>query len=1214
MRQLISSRSAPWVRWLLVLVACLYFGLGLGLLTLRYAVLPWIDHWRPQIEQRLTDALGVQVRLGALHAGWHGWDPILGVNGLTLSEADGTELLSAPTVQVRLNWRALLSGHQGLLRLQVTGMELNVSRLPDGRVTLLGLSFRPGEQTPVALPLWLRWVLSQPLIAFHDVTVRWRDQNAPPLLFDQIDAVWAHDAAHGASLQAYARAQAAGDARVELRAVLDDLAPVMQGEWPAHGRAWLQASRIRPLAWQPWVTSMPAEWRQGTLDLQAWAEISDGTPRLTVQGRIESLDWAGAQNANLRVPMAAAWAQGSWTQWQALAGEAPSAPPAPAGSAKPGSAPGIAFEARAGGLQLFQPRWFASVLDLGELSAKGRLRRAAHWQLQLDQARWRNADVDLDARGTWEGNAGAGIADLGGTIVRARMGAIHRYLPLVVNADAREWLATGLQAGEVVNASWLLKGDLAHFPFGEQPQAGDFRVTGDFRGARVDLVPDIALKQSWPLLQVPLGHVDLHRMELSLRADQASMAPSGGSVIAIKAVQAHIPDMEHEPVLSVSGRTAAPAAAYLALIQHSPLRAMLNGVFDEAKAAGDWQVPLAITVPLLHSHDTQVQGRVDVHQTRLQFLPQAPAFQDLEGQVHFSETGVRMVQPLKGRLLGGPVQVLGDLGGHAGSGLSFQGRMSAAAIGHFVDVSGMKRIKGSLSYLARLSRQKQGYLLNLDSDTSALALDFPAPLSKPEGEARTLNLQWSDADPSVDTLEIRYGSNLRMDLRHARGSAKDSYFQQVAIGIGQAATLAPGLQVVVDYPLFDLDVWNRIVDEFSIVRRGQEPARGDHAARRPLWPDLALLSVQADQMRLLGTRLDHAVVRVVKSADERWSMNVRSTQTTGTLKWQERDGRVQGKMSARFSRLSLGDDSRDKNNLLPDSQVDEGTAFDDDLEIPGIVLQADDFRLYGRPMGALSLEGERDGVRHVWHMSNLRIGDAQTRLAGSGTWRLRGDNRGLSLNASVKTEDLGAWMDRAGWKGMMVGGKGDLKGSFEWRNLPWTHNKADLRGDLQVSLDKGRFPKLGTHTAKLLEFLSLQSIARLTKLDTGLAGLLHEGVPFDQLRGSVSLSQGVAQVHDYKLIGSVGTILLEGTTNIMDETLNMQAVVVPNLDVSGAAIAAGIAINPLVGLGAFITQWLLKTPLAKVMTAHYRIVGTWDDPKIQDMPVAAAATLAPAVR
>lgn len=1228
MRQLISSRFAPWVRGLLVLVACLYFGLGLGLLTLRYAVLPQVDHWRPQIAQRVAEALGVQVELGPLHAEWHGWDPALSVQGLRLRDARGNELLSVPAVQARLNWRALLPGHQGLLRLQASGMALDVSRLPDGRVSLLGLSFTPGGEAPAAVPPWLQWVLSQPLIAFRDVTLHWRDGDAPVLSFDQLNAVWRHDTASGASLQASARAEAAGGAHVRLRAVLDDAAVLMQGRWPPHGRVWLQASQIKPLAWQPWVPPMPAEWRQGMLDLQAWAEMSAGTPRLTVQARIRSLDWAGAHNANVRVPEAAAWVQGSWTQWQSMAGQARSGlaaagqspgagPPVesargvaasegtPSGGATSGQADGLAFQARAQGTQLFQPQWFASVLNLGTLSASGRLRHAAHWQLQLDHARWENADADLRFQGTWQGNEGPGVADLSGTITRARLGAIHRYLPLVVDADTREWLATGLQSGEVVDARWLLKGDLAQFPFGEQPQAGDFRVTGGFRGARIDFVPDSSLKQSWPLLQVPAGRVDLHRMDLSLQADQASMASSDEQSISMNTLQARIPDMEHEPVLSVSGQTTAPAAAYLALIQRSPLGKMLNGLFDEAKVTGDWQVPLAITVPLLHSHDTQVQGRVDVHQTSLQFLPQAPAFQDLEGQIHFTETGVRIVQPLKGRFLGGAVQVLGDLGRPADPGLTFRGLMSAAAIGRFVDVPGMKRITGGLAYQARLARQKRGYLLNLESDTSALALDFPAPLSKPQGEARTLSLQWSDADPADDRLEIRYGDSLRVDLSHRRSVTKGPYFQQAAVGIGQAATLAPGLQVEIAYPLFDLDLWNRILDEFSIVRRGR--TRSAHAAGRPLWPDLALLSAQADQLRLLGTRLDHAVVRVVKSADERWSMNVRSAQTTGTLKWQEQNGRVQGKMSARFARLSLGDDSRDNNALLPDAKVDEDAAFDDDLEIPGIVLQADDFRLYGRPMGALSLDGERDGVRHVWHMSHLRMGDDRTRLAGSGTWRLRGADRGLSLNASIKTEDLGAWMDHAGWKGVMVGGSGDLKGSFEWRDLPWSHDKAKLRGDLKVSLDKGRFPKLGSHTAKLLEFLSLQSIARLTKIDRGLAGLLHEGVPFDQLRGSVSLDRAVAQVHDYKLIGSVGTILLEGSTNIVDETLNMQAVVVPNLDVSGAAIAAGIAINPIVGLGAFITQWLLKTPLAKAMTSHYRITGTWDDPKVRDVPVAAAS-------
>jgi len=62
------------------------------------------------------------------------------------------------------------------------------------------------------------------------------------------------------------------------------------------------------------------------------------------------------------------------------------------------------------------------------------------------------------------------------------------------------------------------------------------------------------------------------------------------------------------------------------------------------------------------------------------------------------------------------------------------------------------------------------------------------------------------------------------------------------------------------------------------------------------------------------------------------------------------------------------------------------------------------------------------------------------------------------------------------------------------------------------------------------------------------------------------------------------------------------------VNASGAAIAAGI-INPLVGLGALLTQWLLKEPLARAMTARYTVTGTWSDPvlaPLDDKPAPSA--------
>ncbi|HET8597241.1 MAG TPA: YhdP family protein [Castellaniella sp.] len=1171
-------------------VLCLYFGLGGALLAGRYLVLPHLDHWRPQIEARLSQALDARVSLGPIQASWRGWDPQFDLHDIRILDGDGRPVLSVPEVRARLNWAALLPGRQGVLRLQVRGMALEIERRADGRIELLDHVFNPdADHGPLAMPAWLRWILAQPLIAFREGAITWRDRlrGAPDLQLRDVHAVLRRQG-DGLGMTLAARAPAADDTRLELRAQAKEATRLALAGPQAGWRAWLRLSGATAQDWRPWL-ALPPPLQQGRLDAQFWLQPGGQAPQITTLLEVRALRWTAAADESLLAPLADLWAQGGLAQWQALYGDA-----------KPDE--GLRFEARARDARLAQPRWFDEPLALGALDAQGRLRRGEHWSLILDRLDWDNADVAVRGSGRWDSGGHAGTADFQGTIARGRLDAIHRYLPRVVDADARAWLAKGLQAGTVSNGRWMLRGDLAEFPFGERPDAGDFRVEGDIRGGRVEFVPNGSSSQAWPLLRDIDGTADLRRSDLRLTASSARMEPEPGQLIRLSGVRARIPDLENDATLRVSGHTEADGAAYLSLIRHSPLSRLLHGVFDEATAAGDWQVPLALTIPLTHGEDTQVQGRIDLQQGRLQFLPHAPAFDDLNGSLHFNEHGVRIARPLETTLLGGAATLEGALENGQGEALRMQGRVTAKALAGFIGAPGMDRLSGSLAYQAQLARQGRVHRFTLDSDLRGLALDFPAPLAKPAEEPRTLQLRWSDADPQDDVLEVRLGDQATAILRHARGQRQGPYFRQVLIGLGQAAdSEAPGLRLALHYPLIDLDRWNRIVDEFSIPRRGRKRAAG--AASRPLWPDLSLLSVQADQLRLLSTRLDHAALRVTRTPDEHWSMNLRSDQTTGTLKWREVDGRVTGPMSARFARLSLGDEDGDTRSLLPDPEPDDEARFDDDLEIPGLVLQADNLRLYGRSMGALSVEGVRDSARHVWQLNRLRMGDDDARLRGTGTWRLRGEDRGLSLKASVEARNLGAWLKRAGLPGFMSGGQGTLQGDFFWRNLPWRRDKADLRGTLQVQLDKGRFLKLGSQTAKLLEVLSLQSITRLNRLEQGLTGLPKDGYPFDQLRGSLALDRGVLRGHDYKIIGPVGTALIEGSTNILDQTLDLQAVLVPNLDVSGAALAAGIAINPVVGLGAFLTQWLLKAPLAKAMTVRYHVTGTWDDPVIKEIPV-----------
>ncbi|MCC7226998.1 MAG: hypothetical protein IT507_09910, partial [Burkholderiaceae bacterium] len=74
-----------------------------------------------------------------------------------------------------------------------------------------------------------------------------------------------------------------------------------------------------------------------------------------------------------------------------------------------------------------------------------------------------------------------------------------------------------------------------------------------------------------------------------------------------------------------------------------------------------------------------------------------------------------------------------------------------------------------------------------------------------------------------------------------------------------------------------------------------------------------------------------------------------------------------------------------------------------------------------------------------------------------------------------------------------------------------------------------------------------------------------------------------------------------GKSDLARKVWDMQADVKPIFDLSGAAVATGFAVNPLLGVGALVTQFLLRTPIERVMTSRYSVTGPWDDPKVDPL-------------
>ena len=1182
--------SAKVIRRLLWLVLAVYVVAAVALLGLRYWVLPNIDQWRPRIEAYASDALGARVAIGRLQADWHGLNPRLQLTSLAIYDDDAEPVLTLPTVSAVLAWRSVLLLSPRLLSLRIDGPELRVRRDVDNRLWVAGQSIDlDAGQDPQGQSRLLRWLGAQRDIALAGATVHWLDERrqAPEMTLGNVSLrLYNGTLAHRFALHAEPPAALARDVALRGRFTRN---PLLAGQQRWTGELYAEVNDAEPAAWASW---LPVPQVAGRAAARAWLTLDEGAVTdVTLDTALRDVHWQakgdatsfGLAEATLRL--------------QGAPGDVVQFADVPLARGDEGA--GVALRGELAGVRANLPHTFdPALLQADTVRIDASLRRPAQQPAVVDvrQLEIVNADVDARLRGRWtaQGKTAAGTADFQGNLARAAMPAIHKYLPLEVNADAREWLAHGLLAGQARDASVTLKGDLDDFPFDAPGDTGQFRIAGAYAGAIVDYAPAEGGTKGWPRLENLSGNFAVDKVSLSLDSPGGAIAHTGsGHTVTLGTVTASIPDMEHRATLHVDGQTSGPVPAYLALAANSPLGELLDGALDTAEGSGTWHVPLKLEVPLLDAENTKVDGGIVFAGNDFRFVPQMPQLRQVQGELHFSEQGVR-TDELRAEFLGGPARIAGKLE-HGGDALRFDGSLTAAGLAQWADNPVMARLSGQTPYRGRLAYGAGGTLdISVESDLAGLAVDLPAPVGKGKGDTRPLKARWGPSSKAAagkrDQLSVNLGTDLALLLEHDRGARHAAYFPRGALGVNRPATLpADGLVADIQIPDLDVDAWEQVADEVAPPGKARGKAAGKPAS--PVLPALNRIDLQAGRLRVAGWTLDNLKLNATRPQPAHWQVNLDSRQAAGALSWQEASGAIAGQVTARLKHLALGGEGSEP--------VDESLASDDDLsDIPAIDLRAERFLLYGHDVGALEVLGTNLERGKLWRLDKLRIANESATLDASGNWRLDGARRGLTVDAKAQFKDVGAFMDRIGFKQMVSGGSGTVEGKLTWRDLPWTHDLANIDGQVRISLDKGRFLSVNSRSARLLELLSLQSVQRLAKLEFNPTNLLREGFPFDTIRGDMALSRGVVHTEGYKVNGPVAAIVLAGDTDIVDERWDLKAVVIPNLDASGAAVVTALAVNPLIGLGAFVTQWLLKQPLARAMTMEYAVTGSWDDPKV----------------
>lgn len=165
-----------------------------------------------------------------------------------------------------------------------------------------------------------------------------------------------------------------------------------------------------------------------------------------------------------------------------------------------------------------------------------------------------------------------------------------------------------------------------------------------------------------------------------------------------------------------------------------------------------------------------------------------------------------------------------------------------------------------------------------------------------------------------------------------------------------------------------------------------------------------------------------------------------------------------------------------------------------------------------------------------------------------------------------------------------------------------------MDGNVHMQVDKGQFLKVEPGMGKLLSVLSLQSLSRRITLD--FRDVFSQGFAFDYVRGDVHIADGVARTSNLEMTGLNAAVFMAGTASLVDETQNLQVVVVPEINAMTASLAA-TAINPVVGVGSFLAQMFLRGPLMEAATRTFQVTGTWAEPVVEPVRNQAAAPALP---
>ena len=166
-----------------------------------------------------------------------------------------------------------------------------------------------------------------------------------------------------------------------------------------------------------------------------------------------------------------------------------------------------------------------------------------------------------------------------------------------------------------------------------------------------------------------------------------------------------------------------------------------------------------------------------------------------------------------------------------------------------------------------------------------------------------------------------------------------------------------------------------------------------------------------------------------------------------------------------------------------------------------------------------------------------------------------------------------------------VSGSLNVQGNITARGSNLADLKKSALGNLRLRMEKGTLRKFNV----LSKLFSILNFSQLLKFQ--LPDMVHNGMPYNEIKASVSVRDGAVATQDMLISGDAINISIIGSTDIVKEELNFTIGVQPLQTVDKV-------VNRIPVLG-----WLLTGKGKTIVTVFFEAKGKWSDPQVKAITV-----------